>query len=213
MIDNDLQQSKSPTAKKPRGTTASHRVSRRISSQLNKHAKGRETDTWVTRSQAASLLAVSNTLFDRDVRPLIDAKDIQADPLRFRSGAVVAARMRQSQRITAGDSDPLLNGDSPALERYRNTKADLAEMDRDVRRGLLVPIDELEAVLMTYCASVRQAIERVQREFGNAPAEIINEALREWRANIEKLIAVYRDKQNSRANERGDVAAAPSLNA
>jgi hypothetical protein len=112
------------------------------------------------------------------------------------------------------ENDPLLAaGESPGLERYRNAKADLAEYERDRQRGLLIPFNELEATLMVAAATIRQANERVQREYGNAPAEILNEALAEFIANADKLIGFYLDKQSSAAVGSGDTDATPPLNA
>lgn len=77
--------------------------------------------------------------------------------------------------------DPLLaDGDSPGLERYRNAKADLAEMERDRQKGELVPRSELEPVLMGLAGVMRRAGETLARRFGNEAAAVVNEATEEW---------------------------------
>ncbi len=65
------------------------------------------------------------------------------------------------------DADPMAGGEgSPALERYRNAKADLAEMDIKVRSGELSDRAETRAGLMAIAAIFRNGGEAMEKAFG-----------------------------------------------
>lgn len=97
----------------------------------------------------------------------------------------------ESVRRSMGE-DPLLNetgaADSPGLERYRMAKADLAEMERDRQRRRIVRIDQIELTLMQLATVLRDAGERIARQYGNDAADILNEAVDDWRVGVRKLI-------------------------
>lgn len=79
------------------------------------------------------------------------------------------------------------DADSPSLERYRAARADLAEHELAVRRGELIPRDEMMEVLR-YCARVlRTAGEQLQKSFGRDAQELLNGALDEFEETIHGL--------------------------
>ena len=98
--------------------------------------------------------------------------------------AVVAWRVEeavQAARIEAGaDVDPLLvggNKGSVALERYRTAKAELAEMDAARKREELLPADDVRALIFEFADAVRAAAEQIRQQYGNDPADLLDEAL------------------------------------
>jgi phage terminase Nu1 subunit (DNA packaging protein) len=95
-----------------------------------------------------------------------------------------------SRDRAAGDDDDsrLLAAavDSPALERYRAAKADLAEMQAAERRGQLV---DIEAFVNWWtkepAADIRRATETLRAKFGDAAAQVMVDALAKSDAAIE----------------------------
>ena len=84
-----------------------------------------------------------------------------------------------------GDDDPMLaGGSSPALERYREERAALARLDRLERERLLVRRDEVREGLGRIAAIIRGAGEVLQREFGAAALEVLNDALDDAQSEI-----------------------------
>lgn len=74
---------------------------------------------------------------------------------------------------------------SPAAERYRSLKADMAELDRDRMRGELLPRAETREALGQVASVIRLAGERLEREHGRDARLILDEALDEAEAGID----------------------------
>ncbi len=78
----------------------------------------------------------------------------------------------------ARDTDPMLAGpESPALERYREDRALLARLDRKEREQSLIPRDQARIALGRIASIIRNCGETLQRQFGPAALEILNEAI------------------------------------
>jgi hypothetical protein len=76
------------------------------------------------------------------------------------------------------DDDVLMQGNgSPALERYREERAAIARLDRLEREGQLLPRDEVREALGRIAAILRSAGDTLQRQYGQAAADILLEAL------------------------------------
>jgi hypothetical protein len=165
---------------------------------------------WFDRTDSAALIGVSARHFDEAVRPKLAADAVRGDrrSLRFHGPAVVAAWVAikaERAKPAPTDADPLLaDGDSPGLERYRNAKADLAEMERDRQRRRIVNVEEIEPALMQLAGVMRNASENLARQFGNDAAGIVNEAVDEWGVGVAKLFAAA---ESGGAGDEG--AAAP----
>jgi hypothetical protein len=87
----------------------------------------------------------------------------------------------------ARDDDELMQGNgSPALERYREERALIARLDRLEREGQLLPRDEVRVALGRIAAIVRSAGDTLQRQFGQAAADILLEALDDAGREIER---------------------------
>lgn len=82
----------------------------------------------------------------------------------------------------AGSDDPLLVGndaDSDGLERYRQAKAALAELDLEERKGQLISREKVRPVLARWAAVIRRCGESLGKVFGASAAEKLNDALDE----------------------------------
>ena len=82
-----------------------------------------------------------------------------------------------AQRLSRDPDEMLVGAGSPALERYREERAELARLDRQERQQQLLPRDVVNASLSQIATVRRGAGETLQREFGAAAAEILYEAL------------------------------------
>lgn len=100
-------------------------------------------------------------------------------------GWYVERQLRRATTQAGGDPD-MVGGDSPALERYRAAKADLAELDRDERRMKLIPRDQAEESARMRAQVMRRAGEKLQRRFGVEAQEILDDAIDEATRIIEK---------------------------
>ena len=76
---------------------------------------------------------------------------------------------------TTGE-DPMSGPTTPALERWRMHKADLAELDVEERRGILLRSDVVNEKLQVLASILRQAGEALQKEFGPKAQAVLDEA-------------------------------------
>jgi len=80
----------------------------------------------------------------------------------------------------ASENDALLQGgNSPALERYREYKADLAMLELEERQGKLARRDVIRQGLGKIAAIIRSAGDALQRRFGPEAQAIVEETLDE----------------------------------
>ena len=82
-----------------------------------------------------------------------------------------------AHKLAREDDELLQGGNSPALERYREERALLARLDRLQRERRLLPRDEVREALGRIAAILRGAGDALQRQFGTAAAQVLNEAL------------------------------------
>lgn len=88
----------------------------------------------------------------------------------------------QAQRMTAEDEPELVGyGDSPELERFRAARADLAEMERDERRGKLISAERLREICLTVGDVIKSLRRRLVKKFGVAAGEVVDGGLRDLR--------------------------------
>jgi hypothetical protein len=95
-----------------------------------------------------------------------------------------------ARKLAEADED-LLNasGSSPALERYREERARLARLDRLEREQLLIPRDEVREGLSRIAAILRSAGDALQRQYGPAALEILDEVLSDAEREMETLFS------------------------
>lgn len=90
-------------------------------------------------------------------------------------------------KLARDDDDMMLGPGSPALERYREERAMLARIVRLEREGELLPRDLVRQSLGKTAAIIRLAGETLQKQFGEAAAEVLYEAIGDAEAEIERF--------------------------
>jgi hypothetical protein len=102
--------------------------------------------------------------------------------------AATGPAMRRAER-EAADGDPMLSGGaSPALERYRNHKADILALDLAERRGESIPIADLEAGIAAWQDRMKRFGDWLRKRHGNEAGEAFNEALEDSARMCERLL-------------------------
>lgn len=159
---------------------------------------------WLTAGEMASVFDVAPRTWDSTYRRYANpeaVKHVERRPY-FHCRRVIEAWKAAQGPVEKGKADdPLLIGDadSPALEEYRKARARLAWMEVDQREGTHVPLAELEPALLNLSGVMRQALDTLARRFGNDAAAIVNEALEQWDAGLDKQL--HRDADASAAEE------------
>jgi hypothetical protein len=88
----------------------------------------------------------------------------------------------------AKDDDPLMaGGDSPALERYREKKADLADLELKERQNQLIPRDQARQVLGRMAMIQRNGGECLGKQFGPAALVLFNEILDDVAQEVDRF--------------------------
>lgn len=96
--------------------------------------------------------------------------------------------LAENKHKLARDDDDLMSGPgSPALERYREERAALARLVRLEREGELLPRDLVRQSLSKTAAIIRLAGETLQKQFGEAAAEVLYEAIGDAEAEIDRF--------------------------
>ena len=167
---------------------------------------------WVPLKVAVTYFGISGQAFHQGVRQWMDVAHIRDAGKRgavkvWMPGAIAAYKDHAVEMTKTAKGDPLLSGGgpSPALERYRAAKAIQEEMNVELRRRSHLDANEISGELKRFAGVMRHAIEQVQREYGNDPAEILNEAIRETAAGWQSVIHPNPEKE-TRDN---DTAPAP----
>lgn len=87
------------------------------------------------------------------------------------------------------EADALLSGgpgNSPAQERYRSYKADLAGLEVEAKRGELLPRADVKVGMLVVVNLIRSAVEQIDREFGEEARVILDAALSQAVVEIEE---------------------------
>lgn len=112
-----------------------------------------------------------------------DAQAWVDDNIRHRGEK--APRSDRAKRV----ADPMLDGpSSPALERYRKFRASIAFLELCERRRQLLPRDKVHELLVRVAALIRKAGEALQRQFGEDARLLLEEALNDADADIDRFI-------------------------
>ena len=78
---------------------------------------------------------------------------------------------------------------SPAMEQFRRERARMARLERQQRENTLLPRQHVREGLERIAAVLRTAGEILERQFGRAAGEVIDEALDEAARQIDQLFA------------------------
>lgn len=91
---------------------------------------------------------------------------------------MIAWRQEDLRRqVQVADGDPAMVGDSPALERFREARAKMVELDLEERNRRLLQVDVVESGMQRAAKVLRDAVETLQREFGPEARDLIEGAL------------------------------------
>ena len=97
----------------------------------------------------------------------------------------------------AQTDDPLMNGNtSPALERYREERAQLARLDRLERERQLLPRDAVREALGRIASIIRSAGDTLQRCFGTEAVEILYGALSDSHREVDRMFGPGDDSES-----------------
>jgi hypothetical protein len=177
----------------------------------------RDEWAWFTRAQAAELCGTSPRNFDERIRQHLpdDSTRGSGRNLRYHGAGIVAAMVayRQPAAVVSPESDdPLLSGAAtPALERYRSLKADLAEIDVGERRGRIVRSAVISDAIKGGLSAMRQTGDRLTRQFGNDAGQLYNEGIDDFEAAARQVIqdADSRDDADRQHGGKPSNAVAP----
>lgn len=110
--------------------------------------------------------------------------------------------LAENKHKLARDDDVLMTGpSSPALERYREERAAMARLMRMEREGELLPRDLVRQSLLKTASIIRIAGEALQKQFGDAAADILYEAIDDAEAEIDHFFAPVLEEPQSDATE------------
>ena len=94
--------------------------------------------------------------------------------------------------------DPMLDsGDGPGIERYRQAKAALAELDLEERKGTVLRIEKARPIFQRWAVVIRSLGERLAKRFGNDAAIQVNDALSECGRIIENDLGAGKPADDS----------------
>ena len=96
-------------------------------------------------------------------------------------------RLETACEVAGGDA-MLAAGLSPALERYREARAGLAEVELAERRGVTVNVSKAHAIFTRAAHYFRSTGELLQRTFGPDAVAIFNDGLKEAIRVVDKLV-------------------------
>ncbi len=99
--------------------------------------------------------------------------------------------------LVSQDDAIMAGGDSPALERWRTERAELAELDLDQNRGELLHVGAARQTLGRWAQILRKAGEQLRRQYGNDAGDILQDALDDCDAIVDELVKVADGQQDS----------------
>ncbi|TWT51767.1 hypothetical protein KOR42_34540 [Thalassoglobus neptunius] len=107
-----------------------------------------------------------------------------------------------ARRLLEDDDDMLQSVvSSPALERYREERAQLARLDRLERERTLISRGEIRTGLGQIAGILRTAGETLQSQFGTEAVTILNDALDDAEHALEQLCGELEDEDVSATDE------------
>ena len=126
----------------------------------------------------------------RTTRVLHSQADVYGFPLR---GAIIDVPkviahlhyfLKDNQfKLQAGE----VQNEDDEQRRLHRAKADMAEDERDLRRGELIPREEARQIHMMWAKTLRDAAHDIGRKFGADAQDILREALDDCEKLIEEL--------------------------
>jgi hypothetical protein len=111
---------------------------------------------------------------------------------------------KNARNLGTDSADPLLaaGGSSPALERYRDERANLARLDRLEREHTLVDRELSHQAWQRVAGVLHRCGEVLQRQFGPAALRLLNQALEDGDREVVALFADGDPVQTDQADDR-----------
>lgn len=142
---------------------------------------------WITPQALAAVFGVSYQQIHRCL-PKLPAESVRPSKKRGQPSWVYGPafvefwveRALRRRPAPGENGDPLLAGgagSSPALERYREARADLAHLELQERKKDLLPREKVHEVFTRIGSRLRDAGEQLEREHGSEAHQVIDEAL------------------------------------
>lgn len=130
---------------------------------------------------AAKNLAQVAEFFDRSPQCIHQwrSRGMPGRPGSYDLREVLRWALMRGLLVDRGAADDLGAGDSPALERYRAARAQLAELELERQKKSLVPRDAIRNGLSRFAHQLRQLAERMGKRHGPEAAITVNEAIDE----------------------------------
>lgn len=146
----------------------------------------------------ARIFDCSENNFRQNIKPVIEEPDIRREygstgkvkRVWYRARGVIEswAANEAAKRTPESTSDPELAGDaSPALERYRAARAQLAEFELKLKQGDLMARADVHEGLSEAGAILRRKAIRLRKLFGEEAAQIIADAVEDMLRANERL--------------------------
>jgi phage terminase Nu1 subunit (DNA packaging protein) len=108
-----------------------------------------------------------------------------AKPGRGRAGKydlAAIAKWRESDRQKLSDDEAVISGpDSPALERWREAKAEREQIALARDKGLVISLDEADRIFDAVADGIRRGLDNLGRRFGQDSIDLIQQGLDEAR--------------------------------
>jgi hypothetical protein len=122
------------------------------------------------------------------------------------------SKLARSQEPLDEEAALLLSeSDSPAMERYRTARAALAELDLEERRGDVVRVAEMRAVLLRLAGPIKVAGDALKIQFGTVAVDILERALDEFMRIVEDELGPESDAVVAGENGNAEGEAVPAV--
>lgn len=153
--------------------------------------------SWIRKQTLLSVFGVSQQVFDRDIRPLVDAAYVRTNT-RTRAIEIYAPELLWAWRqrgveLAYPDEETVTASDTPEMERLKlehlRERVKLARLEREERDGTLGRRDDMRRGLAQLAEILRGAGERLQREYGRECHELLEEALDDYDRQLVDLFA------------------------
>ena len=146
---------------------------------------------WFSRQELADLLGVSLTQFERTYQGIVPASETRFGAhkkLWIRGRAWMDAyTSMQLRKAGADEFDDGPTDGSPGLERGRMAKAKILEIQLEKELQNVVDRDWMVGKLLGALGPIRDAVNRMQKEFGPKAYEVMKEAIEEATRTVEDV--------------------------
>ena len=147
----------------------------------------KDSSYFATVAELAKFCGVTDQGIRKSYLPFLDDDSIRkGKPMRYRARDVL--NLMIERRASSISADAMLDDfASPALERWRSHRADLASLDLAERRNELIDRSKNRDTLARWASLVRRMGEQLGRRYGNDASELVNRTLEECGRVVQAL--------------------------